>query len=248
MNKEFKTIEDKLVVTNEYGFKTERNITNNFKEILITENNIEEIEDLLIDEKNDEYYNISDIKRYGKYKFIIAGIWFIASILNLFIGNISIMCLDFSLVGMWTLNGFASINPYLKKLKGNKKSISTLEEHLTEEKRTLKELKKEEKNDLNFLNQISGELSTSEKIRNLKHKLLIIKIYEQHKRKLIKLYKQGMLENSYFNLFYGDDFEIVKELIQNDLQKENTAKKEKQNQKTLKLEKGDIDYSFKENE
>ena len=239
MNTEYISKEDKLIVTDEYGHKTERNITNNFKEILITENNIEEMENLLIDEKIDKNYNNSNIKLNSIHVLSLTTLWIIVSIFNFLAGNLVAGCVALFSSGIWTC-GFIAIIPNLKKLKVNKKTISILQESLTEEKNNLKELNEEKENSLAFLNQLSGTISTSEKIENLKTKLLIIQMYEQHKRKIIKLYKLGKLENSYFRLFYGNDFKILEELIKNDLQNENQEKKEIQ--KTLKLEKKDINY------
>ena len=235
MNTEYKSKEDKLIVTDEYGYKTQRNITNNFKEILITENNIEEIENFLIKNNDDKKNNIKEIKRDCPHWIIIASSWLISSILFFINGDYVLGCIYFGVSNIWLYNGLSGIMPNIKGLRANKKSTIILEKQLTEEKNNLKELKKEDKNDLNFLNQISGTISTSEKIQDLKHKLIIIHLYEMHKTKLIRLYKRGKLENSYFGLFYGDDFKIVEELIKNDLQNKNTPKRE--NQKVLKIKK-----------
>ena len=112
MNTEYKSKEDKLIVTDEYGHKTERNITNNFKEILITENNIEEMENLLIDEKIDKNYNNSNIKLNSIHVLSLTTLWIIVSIFNFLAGNLVAGCVALFSSGIWTC-GFIAIIPNL---------------------------------------------------------------------------------------------------------------------------------------
>lgn len=227
MNKEFEIINNKVnIFTDDKGI-IEKNSTNNIEKILITENNIEEIENDI--KRILKKISLSDNKVLSYWDSILGavlcfgfgilsnviGIWWISTILIL--GSVGYL-------------GFAinEIKAYANTKKTNKRILKELADNLEIQKNKLNELNKDKSNDL--INQEKKSINTSEEIDILKRKLNIIRYYQINKSTLIKAYKKGNLNkitNGY--LFNEHDTYLLEELIKNDLniKEENIITKQK---------------------
>lgn len=168
MNTEYKTNGNELIIIDQIGRKTKRPLTNNFKEILMTENTIEEIEKLINKEKIDQANYKKKIKMAILLKASVSFLWFFNFILSICNGKFPLICLHFILSGIWGIQAYSEIRPSSKLLKISKNSVEILEEQLKEEKNKLINLEKNKENNLSFRNELSGSVPTSEKIENLK--------------------------------------------------------------------------------
>jgi len=96
MHKEFEIIDDEVIITNELGHKQQREISDNIEEILITENNIEEIESLMNYENNIQKKCKKAINKYFGYYGVLGGLQLLNAMLN-------IISSDFSLAIIWAI-------------------------------------------------------------------------------------------------------------------------------------------------
>ena len=228
MNVEYETQGNELIVIDQIGRKTKREITNNFKEILITENNIEEIKNLINAEEINQADYKKNIKRKGMLPLINFNLWLSAAILYLCSADIILGCTYVVISSFWGLSAYVNSNQYLKLLKASKKWTAILEEQLENEKSNLKELQNDKENNLNFQNEISGEVPYSKKIVDLKTKLDMFNYYFDHKKACLKAYKNGYLKQKVQHLFDENDLLLLEELIINDLYENTQVNKEKQ--------------------
>ena len=228
MNKEYKTNGNELIIIDQFGRKTKRPLTNNFKDILMTENTIEEIEKLINKEKIDQANYKKKIKMAILLKASVSVLWFLNFILSICNGKFPLICLHFILSGMWGIQAYAEIRPSSKLLQISKNSVEILEEQLKEEKNKLINLEKNKENNLNFRNELSGSVPTSEKIKNLKTKLEVIYDYTNNKRSYIRAYKNNILKEKASYWYKDDDLLLLEELIKNDLEKNTQTNKGKQ--------------------
>ena len=239
MNKEYEIKDDKLVIINDKGVQTERNITNNFKEILLTENNIEEIENF------NNYTNFNEIfnnisKQYLKNLVLITlPISVIIAIILSCIQSIPIYATILQIPTVVSaITFFISDRLSMKEAKDLFKKIKTKQESVIDDELTIQ---KEKLNELNknlvvqkSNNKIEKEkINKSELINNLKRKLKLIEEYEFKKEEFIEYSKNHFISIKLKNEGYSDsDINFIQMLIKEDL------KLEKQNEeKTLKLKK-----------
>lgn len=235
MNKELELKNGKLIVTNEFGKEIEREFSSNIEQILITENNIEEINTLIEKENKTIIENKSKLKSINTYSNIdvyICLLWTTSAILHALSGNIFSTIVKILCSGVWFLNFYSNnIKHYFKDIKTSEKSILLLEKELDLQNQKLNVLEKEKNNDCNYVDTSKKHFHTSDKILELKNKLMIIEDYMHNKSKYIKYYKKGILSvlNSYYN---NNNLLFIEELIKNDLEN-NTNIKTKEKQKTL---------------
>lgn len=234
MNKSYEIVDNEVIVYDEFYNKSVREHTNNIEEVLITENNIEEMEEKLENEKNKIVFSKKKMKSGWLY-ITSATLWLISFILNSIRGNWIVSFFNFLCVVSNTgLGYFGNVKSELKFIKSTKKVILELEKNLEVEKEKLNELNKDKTNDLMFVTPDKEKIDRSEEIINLKRKLDVIYSFEIHKRKLIRYYKKGILREKTRNCFcfYDEDYCLIEELIKNELSK----KEEKTigNQKVLK--------------
>jgi len=235
MNKELELKNGKLIVKNEFGKEIEREFSSNIEQILITENNIEEINALIKKENKiitDSKNNIKSIKTYLNIDVYICLLWTTSAVLHALSGNIFSTILKILCSVVWFSNFYSNIIKwYFKDIKTSKKSISLLEKELDLQNQKLNVLEKEKNNDCNYVDTSKKHFHTSDKILELKNKLMIIEDYMHNKSKYIKYYKKGILKvlNSHYN---NNNLLFIEELIKNDLEN-NTNEKSKEKQKTL---------------
>ena len=92
-----------------------------------------------------------------------------------------------------------------------------------------------------FVDENIKELSSNHKISILKDRLRDINLYMEHKHKLIRLYKKGLLENELFEACASrDTINFIIELVKNDLNTESKVKKNKTKVKANDIEYGNI--------
>jgi len=245
MNKEYIQAGDMYVVSTDKGLKKKERL-NNTTEILETENNIEEMEDIKNDIENKEYFNfktiVDSIIGRNLLKTFLIGVPILSLMsLGMIMSNNPILLL----LVIPTLI-FGSFSPTLiaakiSTSKANKlnnvmheKANEHLEKELEIEKQKLNNLNKESvvlaKNDLGILDE-TVKIDRTKLIEDLKLKLELIGTYELNKKKYIKYYENNILYEKLSNEGYSKtSISLIEELIKNDMI-------EKTNEKVLKLEK-----------
>lgn len=238
MNRAYEVINNQVVVYDEYYSESERELTNNIEEILITENNIEEINELI---ENEEFNkgNRGTFESVVPAWLGVATSQLILSIPKFISNNIGgAFGHIFSSICFFSLSYFYGIRRTIKRKKLVNKKIHFLEEKRDEESEKLYELNKDKTNDLMFVDEKFKEISRTHKIEILKDRLSDINLYMEHKHKIIKLYKKGLLENELFEACASrDTINFIIELVKNDL---NTETKSKNNK--VKVYANDIEY------
>lgn len=238
MNKAYEVIDNKVTVYDEYYIEITREYTNNIEEVLITENNIEEINELI---ENEEYNKnkrgtIESVTPawlgFGTSQIILSIYKFITNNIGGAIEHL------FASICFFLAAYYGGIRHARKRKKLADKKIHFLEKKRDEESEKLYELNKDKTNDVMFVDENIKELSRSHKIGILKDRLKDIEFYMQHKQEIIKLYKKGLLENELFEACANHDrINFIIELVKNDLNKEPKSKKNK-----IKVKANDIEY------
>lgn len=239
MNKSYEVINNEVIVYDEYYSESTREYTNNIEEILITENNIEEIDELIENEEDNK-------DRRDSFEIIIPS-WLgfgtaqlISCIYRLFTNDIGSAISHFiASIGFLSLAYFGGIKKLIKRKEIAKKKISFLEEKRDEESEKLYELNKDKTNDVMFVDENLRELPTNRTVYfALKDRLRDINLYMVHKQKFIKLYKKGLLVNELYEACASHDtIDFIMELVKNDLSIENKSKKNK-----VKIKANDTKY------
>lgn len=239
MNRAYEVTGNQVIVYDEYHCENTRKYTNNIEEILITENNIEEINELI----EDEEYNKD---RRDSFEIIIPS-WLgfgtaqiISCIYRLIKNDIGSAISHFIVsIGFLSLAYFGGIKKLIKRKEIAKKKISFLEEKRNEESEKLYELNKDKTNDVMFVDENLRELPTNRTVYfALKDRLRDINLYMDHKHKFIKLYKKGLLVNEFYEANASHDtIDFIMELVKNDLSTESKSKKNK-----VKVYANDIEY------
>lgn len=237
MNKAYEINNNQVIVYDEYYSESTREYTNNIEEILITENNIEEINELIEKEEYNKLRRNSigaitpAYLGFGTSQIMLSFIRFLEN--NIWGGFTHL----FASSCFFTVSYFAGIRPSRKRKKIANKKINFLEEKRDKESEKLYDLNEDKTNDLMFVDENIKKLSTSHKIDILKDRLRDIELYIQHKHKFIKLYKKGLLENELFEACASrDTINFIIELVKNDL---NTESKTKDNK--IKVKANDIE-------
>ena len=234
MNTELELRKGKAIVKDEHGVKTERNLSNNIEQILITENNIEELEEIIDNSKR----SIKLINEGVKVSYLEIGIGislFILSAICYSGGNFLLLPITLLCSSLWVAKGyFITFKPEQKKIKLKKIGLNIYENKLNEEKEKLKLLNKKEKqqnNSFEFNNESRKILKTSDLIESLREKQEIINDYLFKKELYIELYKKGTLKKELELIKKSYLFDFIELLIQNDL---NIKVKNINKQKILK--------------
>jgi len=209
----------KVYAYDKLGHSKNMKLSSNIKEILICENNIEEMKELINDREYDIIEGKKKIRSKSLYYFPLASIWGTNSILHIVLHDNwvvgGILSLNFFLNGGLGLVHVISENKYIKI---NKAKIDLIKKFLREEESKLIELKEKNDESLNYI-EPSGVISTSDKIYELKNKLIIIHDYMTNKRHHIRHYKKGTLRNMLKVSEYDSEEKIkfLEELIKEDL-------------------------------
>lgn len=239
MNKSYILSGDTFLVSTNKGIKKADKI-DNIEEILITENNIEEIEELK--KNNNEcisnFYNVFNFLMSKTYKNILK-ISITLTILITLIATLSIniSILLPSLLACLCITGCSLLtaipivskksNKLLNKIK--KQKNKKLDEDFNKQSENLITLTKESKELTKETNDHIIFIEKSEMIKNLRRQLKLIETYQLNKRKFVKYYKELFKLK---DLGYSEkDIQFIQFLIEEDLQYEN------KNNKTLKLTK-----------
>lgn len=217
MNREIEFKDNKVIVTDENWNKTERELSSNIKEILISENDIEKMEQMITDEMSDIKASKKKIRNKSVYHFSLASLWGMGTVLRIIIKD------EIVLTSLYGLNAFLHISigcsyiiPEAKYIKISKKKIDFIKKKIEEEKDNLRKLEENKDTSSNYIDTSNTSLSTSEKIDKLNDYLYVIKNYNLNKRKYIKHFKKGNLKE-YASNYYDDEFELLEQLIKNDI-------------------------------
>lgn len=228
MNIKFKFINNKVLVTKDNHYVIERDVTNNIEEILITENNIEEIENMISKNQSNINDSKNKIKFNSLYYYSLAGLNFVNCALRLTDSEL-LTGIAWGTVGIsWgSYAYFNYVKPEKELIQVYNKKIEYLQESLNKENEKLNELKNQKNNDLMYLNDEEIKLKTSKLIEDLKSKLCVIQKFNYNKRKYINYYKKGILIEILKGSFYKDnEITFMEELIKNEIST-NEHKKQK---------------------
>ena len=234
MNKSYEVIDNNVIVYDEYHHASSRNYTNNIEDVLVAENNIEEIEKLIEEEKD-----INFMEAVAPAYIALGLSKLISSISKLITREIEVALIHlFTSICFFVAAYFMGIKTFIKKIKTGNAKNNFLNEKLTQEKEKLNELNKDKTNDLMFVETNEKTISRNYKIDILKDRLRDINFYIEHKHKIIKLYKKGLLENELFEACASrDTINFIIELVKNDLNIETKSKNNK-----VKVKANDIEY------
>ena len=207
----------KVYVYDKLEHKKNMKLTSNIKEVLICENNIEQMKELINGREYDIIQGKKKIRNKSLNYFPLASIWGANSILHIVLHN------------RWVVGGILSLNFFLngalglvhvigesKYIKINKAKIDLIKKYLTEEEAKLTKLENNES--LNYI-EPSGDISTSEQIKELEFKLNVLHDYMTNKRHYIRHYKNGSLKYMIKIIGYDSQKQIkfLEELIKQDL-------------------------------
>lgn len=238
MNIEYEIIDGKIIVKDELNRKTEREITNNIKDILICENDIEKIENLIDKETLILKSSEKKLKQIGPLNLSAGILYLFSSILNFISNNITSGILTLLCSLTWTSHAYFLIFRHEgKSIKISKKKIILLKEQLNEKRKTLEELNNNKENNSLYVPTKVQNISNSDDICMLRKKLFIISDYQSNKRKYIKAFNKGILDKQITLHINENDIEFIKELIKNDLSNENKIIDNNQNNKEKTLKK-----------
>lgn len=221
MNKEYVYRENDVLVHTDTELVS-REYVDNIEGILETENNIENLENKIkILEKILHRKNAARIA--GKFSSIAVIVLCLCVAIAAFPTVFWAALMTFIVGGMVGGLGIALVvgedvrKKTIEKLK-NRISVSKYE--LEQEKQDLNILKKESKKIDIPNNKEIKELSTTYTIRNLRHKLSIVQMFEENKERFIEMYQNGdkydilkELSNKYSDRYTNFDFELIKFLI-----------------------------------
>lgn len=226
MNKKFEVIGNEAFVTDEWNDTKVRPCYNNIEEVLITENNIEEINNLI---KNEESY-----RKYEKIKLFNGSLYFGCASTNLLAGTLNLTKNNLIAAGvlqlvagsLFTINGSGNFFPSRKKLKVSKQKLSLLEDELIKEELKLSELNKDKSNDAMFIADGVKRISTSEEIKDLKDKLQAMQSFNYNKMKYTRYYKKGILNEKLKNVFFNEnEINYIEAFVKNQIENKKKVKK-----------------------
>lgn len=230
MNKEFEIKDNKVIVKQTAGIKIERKLSSHIKEVLISENDIEVMLDMIEKENKELKERKKSIRQKNLLYLPVGLMWGISSTIHFFMGNIVIGSLfGLNSIIQCGLN-LSCLIPNTKYIKISKEKIDFIKKKLNEEKENLNNLINNQEENLNYITRSGKNLSTSEKIDELKRFLYAIEDYQLNKKKYLTYYNKGNL-NELFS-YVPNDRKLIEELIKNDLNnkkvKVNNAEKVKQ--------------------
>lgn len=245
MNKEMIESENFVTVLND-NCLNKRERTNNIIEILKTENNIEELEEI---NKQKNYLNFVEVFDNILTQYInklMSLTLPISLIIAVIISVLQILPFLAAILGIPVLSSMFTlfISAQLSTKKTNRifndiklKQEKLLNNELDKQKQNLKELNEKAISDKSYDVDIIGKVQKIEKtelIDNLKRKLELIKDYELKKKEYIEYSKDYFISPKLRDNGYSEsDINFMQMLMKEDLKLE----KENKTQKTLKLEK-----------
>ena len=222
------------IIDDEKGLSVE-DAKNNTEEILITQNNIEELECEINFSKKDKE-RIEDLKKGDIPKTIFfTGLCLLGIIFALYTGIEKTPFI--SILASSLFAGFPII--YIGDIIKDKRRIKMYDTYVKE-----LEIELEKENEkLNFLEKISKnktvdytaikEIPKSEIVENLNYKKLLIKDYIKNRKKYISLFNNGTLSTLLqANNYDVCDINFINYLIEEELKNENTKSNKKTKQKT----------------
>jgi len=217
MHKEFEVIGNEVIVSNGWDNKV-RACYNNIEEVLITENNIEEINNLINREKS--YNKLDKSKLFPGYMYLsCSGIQTLTGILHLIQSN-NVGILHLVCGTCFLFSGCSLTIPSRKDIKAAKQKEKLLEEELFKEELKLCKLNNNKSNDAMFIANGIKKISESDEIKDLRDKLQAIQCFNHYKHKYIRYYKKGILKEKLGNCFYNENEiahieELVKDKVKN---------------------------------
>lgn len=227
------------ILDDEKGLSVE-DAKDNTEEMLITQNNIEELE-CEINFSNEDKKRIEELKKRDIPSTIFMSVvllLFVAILFDLTIDNMPILgFIGSGIISLFPIINISDIIRFNKNIKMKDKYIKELELELENQNEKLKTLKKTAKNKIVDYTAIK-EVPKSEIINDLAFKKDIIKDYIKNKKKYISSYKEGSLNFLlYSNIYNQKDIDFIKYLVEEDLKNENinSKKKVKQKNKTKTL-------------
>lgn len=246
MNKEYIQVGEIFIVSTDKGLKKVERVDNMTK-ILETENNIEEIENLKNEVKeNKEFILLKKVYPYlkdkvvKKFYYVLISVAISTLILTSIISNIYTAILAFvallvpATIGeylMFTINEHKAKKFYKDIYKSSDELLSNELENQNEKMKNLrKESKVLAKNDLGILGD-TITINRTKLIDDLKRKLELIEDYQLMKKDLIEYSKDHFASIKLRNMGYSEsDVNFIYTLMEQDI-------KQEEKQKTLKLEK-----------
>lgn len=217
MNKEYITINDEFVVTNEVGeMKTFPNDEDLLK-VLQLENDIDNLFNQL-----DAYKDDIDYTKHEMLSSLIeSGIYFLGSLLILIFANSSFYLIGITpliMVGITRLFSYFKDKKEYKTILSKCKYINKMIDLVSKEKDDLKEKIKEQENKNSTLE--IKKVNNGPSIEEMKRYLELIDLYNEKRSKLVSLYKKDGL--GVYMSYAGhdaDDINFVGQLIEDDLGK-----------------------------
>ena len=200
-------------------FSENMKLCGNIKEILISKNNIEKMEDFINHYNNKIKIDKKSRLTSGLIYLPQSVLWGANAILRIIlldhIGLAILFGTNCLLQGGIGLSNVLTKNNYLNisKLK-----IEFIKKKINKENEKLNLLYKSDDN-YNYIEQSATLPTTSDDIEKLKKELDVLVDYIVKRKKFIKYYKKGMLDKI-LHTYYEDEIEILKELIEKDLEKE----------------------------
>lgn len=241
MNKELIYTQDGVVVNTDNGLE-KRDDNNNIEEILITENNIEEIENKINDLKDGivganykkllETTSLKYIKNFLEISIPASILVFILAYtcfsLSAAINTLPIIAL--------TLIPGCGISSILATTKVNKlhniyskRQLNLLENELENQKQKLNELNSKKIINNNCYNSKIGKtkkIDRSKLIEDLKIKLKLIEEYQPNSKQYVEYAKDHFISIKLKDMGYSEsDVNFIQELIEEDTKNENYQKK-----------------------
>ena len=203
----------------------EFNTTNNIEDILITSNNIEEIENILTDFKK-EYESKKLLIQSEKIDSIIATILILFGTVIFSASNILLT----TGILLFIISNGITIKSIINKKKLNKAydmNLKELVKEFTIENEKLDELKKKDQivNSQTITPKIY--IDRSKKTEKLYRKLELINFFTENNAKLIKLYKSDILNLVLQDKFNIDDIVFITFLIEQQINNKEQIKNQK---------------------
>lgn len=242
MNKEFTYSNNEIIISTETGLK-KTEVVDNIEEILTTQNNIEEMENIKEDIKKEEFFSyrhISDcitLKVFKKLFKITIPIAILITILIAVITDpyMALACSPLIISGLvlLTIMTMPAINLLETKIEKKilHKSDKILNEELEKEYKKLEQLNKVSKITNNQNPDIENKIvkiNRTDLLKDLRRKLELIEDYQLNKNIYIKYYEKGLLSTYLINKNYSaSDILFIQMLVEEDLKE----KKKKSNKK-----------------
>ena len=218
MNKEYKILNDEVVVKDEYGRETVKKNSDKIDEILVCENKIELLNDKInsvVKEKRYEKKSLKEIEKNIRYNNLWNLILFIISVsiallLNMsLVGYLFIFSLTYIVRITATVLEFIDLKKTKKRIKGLSKENRTLELELFMAKEELKQLhsiKKLKTEDSLIIKKVNDKeaLKELEKTSNISYDC------GYHEKEYMRYYLNDSLEKKLMKVYSKEEIDIIK--------------------------------------